>query len=83
MKAENKEVVQEVSKVKVTKILTFPSVAHNTIVRPRFVRGYELSKSKGTWTTKVINEKNQTIEDYCNDDFDLVEKKFQEFLKKY
>lgn len=83
MKAENKEVVQEVSKVKVTKVLTFTPVPHNTIVRPRFIRGYELSKSKGTWTTKVINEKNQTIEDYCNDDFDLVEKKFQEFLKKY
>ena len=83
MKAENKEVVQEVSKVKVSKWHTSPPVPHNTIVRPRFLRGYELSKSKGTWTTKVINEKNQTIESYDSDDFDLVEKKFQEFLKKY
>jgi len=61
----------------------FPSVPHNTIVRPRFLRGIGLNESKEVWVTKVINEKAQTIDSYSNECFGKVENKYKEFLKKY
>lgn len=77
-KAENQEIKIKVIQ-KHDKDL-FPPVAHNTIVRPRFLRGYGINE---TWVTKVVNEKSQTIDFYHNDNFDEVEKKYKEFLKRY
>ena len=61
----------------------FPAVAHLTIVRPRFLRGYGINESKETWVTKVINEKAQTIDVYSSECFGKVESMYKEFLKKY
>jgi hypothetical protein len=77
--------VNQEKKVK-NKVLTkhdkelFPPVAHNCVVRPRFLKGYGVDE---TWVVKVINEKGQIVEVYQNDRFFTVGRKYFELLKKY
>jgi len=79
---EGKAVNQELESKEVPKHdkELFPAVAYNTIVRPRFLRGYA---KKETWVVKVINEKAEIVELYHNDRFFSVARKYLELLKKY